>query len=151
MGSRPSYGEHSEIYFFESIVSGTKELKMVCVTLQKLPRSVMSVVITGKNHVLIRWASITRQSSYTPTHPRTHTHTHTTLLVLGLLQFIKGPFIPACHRADPDKFKSIHVRPNPVKPVTMRRVPSKVGHANNRTKTLKYRTKYRTLQPWKSR
>jgi len=35
-GSHPNSGDFSEIYFLESIVSGTEGLKMVCVTLQEL-------------------------------------------------------------------------------------------------------------------
>jgi len=48
MGSRPSLDDISEIYFLESIVSGTEGIKIVCVTLWNLLRPAMSAVLTGK-------------------------------------------------------------------------------------------------------
>jgi len=50
MGSRPSLGDISEIYFLKLIVSGTEGLKMVSVTLWNLLRPAMSVVLTGNNY-----------------------------------------------------------------------------------------------------
>jgi len=41
MGLRPSLGDVSEIYFLESIVSGTKGLEMVFVTLWNLAYCVL--------------------------------------------------------------------------------------------------------------